>query len=384
MGILLLAGATPQVSLADYAFAGQGMTNVLAGTVTNGNLFWSTVRLWQNPITGLPSTNQAAFTLPECDRIPVCRLVMTVWGGTADYSCQMTVKVNDTNLPSANPFAFGTAADASAVFDASAPCAYGSGYGVWLVTLPVPGALLHSNGASNTVEIAQTTPDSFDGRINQVTLVAVYESASLSNLFDYAIAEGSGDIYKSPTGAQVSQRTATFAGVSTNNATSATLTALYTYGDTSQNDRLYFNDAQYGSDNVAQWNAGIANYGPSLVGFDVLANLAATNSVTFSVGSEVPAPQESTLRPQLAALAVTRAREPQSAGTLALTGFDVAGAHLVWSGPMSGPFAIEACTNLASPVWKVLTNFTSAAGILGVTDADATKLPQRFYRAKTQ
>jgi hypothetical protein len=384
MGILLLAGATPQVSLAEYAFAGRGMTNVIAGTVTNGSLFWSTVGQWQNPITGLPATNQAAFTLPACDRIPVCRLVMTVWGGTADYSCEMTVKVNGTNVPSANPFAFGTTTDASAVFDAAAPCAYGSGYGVWLVTLPVPGALLQTSGTSNTVEIVQTTPNSFDGRINQITLIAVCESASLSNLLDYAIAEGSGDIYKSPTGAQVSQRTATFAGISTNNATAARLTALYTYGDTSQNDRLYFNGTQYGDDNVAQWDTSIANYGPSVVSFDVLTNLVAANSVTFSVRTNVSAPQESTLRPQLAALAVTRPRTPQSAGALALTGVDGAGAHVSWSGPASGNFAIEACTNLASPVWKVLTNFTSAGGTLGVSDADATKLPQRFYRAKTQ
>jgi len=48
------------------------------------------------------------------------------------------------------------------------------------------------------------------------------------------------------------------------------ITALYTYGDTGQNDRLYFNGVQYGGDDVAQWNTSIANYGPSVVSFNVL------------------------------------------------------------------------------------------------------------------
>ena len=82
---------------------------------------------------------------------------MTLWGGTPDYTCQLTVAVNGTNLPTANPFVFGATTDMNALFVSDAPCAYGSGYGVWLVTLPVPGGMLRTstNGSTNTVSCGQ-------------------------------------------------------------------------------------------------------------------------------------------------------------------------------------------------------------------------------------
>ena len=72
-----------------------------------------------------------------------------------------------------------------------------------------------------------------------------------------------------------------FGAVNPTNATAATLTALYTYGHTGQNDELFFNGTQLGGDDIAQWDTSVANYGPSVVSFNVLTNLAATNTVRF-------------------------------------------------------------------------------------------------------
>jgi hypothetical protein len=386
--VVVGAGLVPRASHGGFslpsgsASPGNGISNVLSGSVANGALYWETTTNWLASTPAKPYALTNSFTLPACDSIRVARIVTTVWGGTANYTSQMTVSVNGANLALANPLTFGTTGDTNAEFSATAANAYGSGSGLWLVSLPVPAEMLYTDGTPNTVVMTQTTPDSFDGRIHHVTLLAVYQSAGLANRFDYAIAEGSGDIFKSPAGTQLSQRTVAFAGVSTNSATAAKLTALYTYGDTSQNDRLYFNGVQYGSDDVAQWDKSIANFGPSAVGFDVLSNLAVSNTVTFSVGADVPPTQETSLRPQLAALAVTRAA--LSAGTVGLTRVDVSGAHLTWNGPASGSFAIEGCTNLASGKWDVLTNFVSAGGTLSFTDGGATNLGSRFYRATTQ
>jgi hypothetical protein len=165
-----------------------------------------------------------------------------------------------------------------------------------------------------------------------------------------------------------------FAAVNPTNATAATITALYTYGDTGQNDRLYFNGVQYGSDDVAQWDKSIANYGPSIVSFDVLASLTNNNTLTFSVGSDVPATQETSLRPQLAVLAVTRAASLIPTLALAKNG------QLTWLTNALG-FALESSTNLVVGGWNPVTNqpaISSNQYLLNVNLTDS----QRFYRLK--
>jgi hypothetical protein len=244
------------------------------------------------------------YVLPICDSISVARIVVTIWGGTPNNVSECSVAINGINLPGASPLVFGTTADANPVFSPTSANVYGSGSGVWLISLPVPATLLFTNGATNTIVVAQNTTNDFDGRVQHVTLLAVYQRAALNNTFDYAIAEGSGDLYKSPSGTQVAQRTVSFARVNPTNATAASLNVLYTYGD-ALNDRLYFNGARIGGDNVAQFDTSVVNNGPSVLSFDVLASLAAANNVTFSLGADVPTP-ETSLRPQVAALTVTR------------------------------------------------------------------------------
>jgi uncharacterized repeat protein (TIGR03803 family) len=375
------SGTLFALTVGGYAFEGLGITNVIVGSVANGGLFWDTVPKWLDVPPSLPYNYEAGFCLPPCQNIAASRLVMTLWGGTPDYTCEMTVIVNGTKLPAANPFVFGTTNDLNSVFDAEAPCAYGSGYGVWLVTLPVPAGMLFTNGESNTVTVAESTPDNFDGRIQHVTLVAVYQSSALTNGFDYALAEGSGDIYGTPTAPEVASRMVVLGAVNPAKATAATLTALYTYGHAGENDELFFNGLQLGGDSLGIWN-GAADYGPGLASLDVLTNLVATNLVEFTVDpAVVPAPTQPDFRPQLVALVVNG---PVSAGQLALTGFDTLGAHLVWTGPGGGNYSIESTTNLPAAAWSVITNFTGTSGVMPFTDGTATNGACRFYRAKTQ
>jgi len=373
VGAIALTGLSAK---AGYDFAGQGLTNVLSGSVTNGNLFWSTVPTWLNNAPALPYTNEVSFTLPACDRIVASRLVLTAWGGTADYVCQINVSVNGSNPPALNPFTFGTTTDTNAVFSATQPCAYGSGYGVWLVGLPIASELLHTNGSANIIRVGRRSTTGFDGRLHHVTLLAVYESAGLANRFDYAVAEGSGDIRAAPSAPQVDTRTAAFAAVNPTNATAATLSALYTYGDTGQNDMLFFNGTFLGGADVSQWDASQTNYGPSVVSFDVLALVAVTNNVRFDVSAaNVPDPRDQNLRPQLAALAVTR---PAVVARPSLT--ISSGGQVGWTTNSAG-FALESNTNLVGGTWTAVTNEPAISGdqfrvTVGVSEA------QVFFRLK--
>ena len=294
---------------AGFASQGQGIQTVVSGSVTNGAIYWHTENEWVNGSTpDKPYHVTVPFSLPPCQSIAVARLVMTIWGGNANYVCQMTVTINGTSLAGVAPLVFGGTGDANPVFRADVPCAYGSGSGLWLVTVPVPAALLATDGSPNAVQITQTTSNGFDGRLHHVTLAAVYQSVSLANSFDYVLAEGSGDIYKTPVNPQTDARTVSLDPVTPANATAAQLRALYTYGDTGQNDRLFFNGHQLGSDDVAGWDkvgSGL-DYGPSVVSFHVLPWLQASNTVKFSVAAaDVPGTRETSLRPQLAALGVT-------------------------------------------------------------------------------
>ena len=372
-------GTVFALTVGGYAFEGLGVTNVLTGSVANGGLFWATVPTWLNVPPSLPYTNELAFGLPTCDRFVASRLVITLWGGEPDFTCQMTVTVNGTNLPVASPFVFGTTNDLNALFDAGAPCAYGSGYGVWLVTLPVPGGMLHTDGSSNTVSVIETTPDEFDGRIEQVTLVAVYQSSALTNVFDYALAEGSGDIYAAPTPPEVDHRTVMFGAVNPTNATAATLTALYTYGHTGENDELFFNGTQLGGDDIAQGDTS-TYFGPSVATFGVLTNLVATNAVEFTVAAGVvPDPRdgtESALRPQFAALAVTG---PTSAPTLGI-GLQTNAVELTLTGETGRSYTIESAATLTN-TWAAFTNFISIGTVTRLL-VPATN-GSLFFRART-
>ena len=325
MGLAILAvtalGGAP--ALAGYAQYGQGMQTVLNGAgVANGALYVQTNSTWVNqgtftpPVGGngmpKPYALETIFSAPACDQVLEARLVMTVWGGTADYTCGLAVSVNEGSVLSA--MTMGSTSDATPTFSGAEPCVYGSGYGVWLVSVPFPPAMLNTDGSANTVSVTITdATQKFDGRIQQVSLLAVYQDASLNNIFGYVVAEGSGDIYRdqnlSHSPPRVESRSVDLGPASTVGLISAQLHALYTYGTDEQNDRLYLNGVQFGGDDVAAFDADASSldYEPDLVSFDVTTELVATNSLLFTVSDVdgVPDTREYSLRPHLAVLEVT-------------------------------------------------------------------------------
>jgi hypothetical protein len=319
LALLLVLGAAGPGTFAAYSNAGVGLQTVLSGTVDDGALYMSSQATWTNdanPAVGQPYTINTSFTMPSVDSIVNGRLVLTAWGGTSNYTANMDVTVNGNHLVSGGLF-FGKADDSNATFSASQPSVYGSGAGVWLIGLPINPLWLNTNGSANSVSITVTTSNSFDGRISQASLLSVYQDDALNNRFQYAIAEGSGDLYRTPTGAQTSQWTAAFGALSLADPTAATLSAVYTYGDASQNDRLYFNGAALGgssSNNIAQWAPSPTglSYGPDAVSYDVLSLVEVTNSALFSVGLDVPGTRETSLRAQIAVLEVYAIPEPSA------------------------------------------------------------------------
>ena len=65
----------------------------------------------------------------------------------------------------------------------------------------MPVANLNSTGAANNVNITVNNLNgNFDGRLVYASLWDVYQKASLNNTFQYAVAEGSGDIYSQAPG----------------------------------------------------------------------------------------------------------------------------------------------------------------------------------------
>jgi uncharacterized repeat protein (TIGR01451 family) len=103
-----------------------------------------------------------------------------------------------------------------------------------------------------------------------------------------------------------------------------------------------------------------------------------TNVASIEASTPALNPGNNTSAPVL----TTVAPGPATAGQLAIAGEDVAGAHLLWYGPDSGAFSIEATTNLPASEWVVTTNFISTNGVMMFIDPTATNYPDRFYRAK--
>ena len=295
---------------AGYLYGGQGLQTVLSGTVSDGALYMSSQDPWSNtanPAVGHPASYNLSYTMPTMSDIVNGRLILTLWGGTANYTANLAVTVNGNSLVTGG-LNFGSTSDANAIFSATQPSVYGSGSGVWLVGLPVDASYLHTDGTANSVGITVTDgTGTFDGRISQATLASVYQDDTLHNNFQYALAEGSGDIYKAPAAGQVSSTSVIFGNLALAHPTNATLEAVYTYGDKNQNDRLYFNGTQLGGNDLAQWggSGNVQSYGPDVVTYDVLPDLQTNNSADFSVGSDVPGTRETSLRPQIIALGVS-------------------------------------------------------------------------------
>ena len=235
----------PAAALADYTFGGDGMQVVSSGTVANGAVSLQSVGLWTENANGASSANpggcSTTLTVPACNDVVASRLVVALYGGSALSTAAVTVTVNSDSTS----LTIGGTGDTNLPFT-SGPNVYGSmTSGAWVISVPVTD--LNTNGTANTVNITATPTNStgnygFDGRVVYASLWDVYQQASLNNTFQYAVAEGSGDIYTPGfTSGTVAARTVDFGGFNTGSLQSAQLDTLYTYVHPGQDNLLFMN-----------------------------------------------------------------------------------------------------------------------------------------------
>jgi len=308
-----LGGYTPQV-----VQSAEGLSNAAT--------YFQTDRTWDASGTGTPVN--ASFTLPTDQAIPFARLYLDVYGGTNAYTAQVAVTVNGHAL---NPISIGGTADSNPTFDATKTCVYGSGIGQWQVAVSGAAAYLHKDGSANNISVLVSDPSNtgFDGRMVDVSLMAVYQDPSIHQKLDYFLAEGDGYLRKPPAnptyGNAPDVRTLLFSGLDTTNVTSASYTTLYTHGDLGQADRLFFNGIQLGSNDVAYGQYGL--YGPDLPTFDVTNDLLVNSTALYNVDAVGSMPGETSLLAKVGLLDVTHpVPEPGTISLLAVGGLTL----LIW------------------------------------------------------
>ena len=164
--------------------------------------------------------------------------------------------------------------------------------GAWVISVPVTD--LNTNGAANSVNITavhqQCQRVHFDGRIVYASLWDVYQKASLNNTFQYAVAEGSGDIYSSqpgthnrpfPRGGSISAAST----LATSNRHSLTpCTPTYMPGKTTI---LYINSNDTSNGILLGGDPAVSSastYAPVQASFDVTSDLSSSdNWIKYSV-----------------------------------------------------------------------------------------------------
>ena len=190
----------------------------------------------------------------------------------------------------------------------------------WVVSIPVTGDL-NTNGSANNVNVKISSNTGFDGRIVYASLWDVYQKASLDNTFQYAVAEGSGDIYTTtPVTAQsptVASRWVDMGAFNTSNLQSAKLDTLYTYVHAGQDNHLYINSNDTSNGTLLGGDPAVSSnstYAPVQASFDVTPDLSSIdNWIKFSVdpADGVAGSGTNVFRPQVAILEATSAAAPE-------------------------------------------------------------------------
>jgi len=319
VGLFLGVSAAP--ALAGFSTYGLGM-DVETGSVSNAALHVQVVNnLWNSTsVSGSPTnTYTNDFAGVACDNYAKAWLVTTIYGGSNLNTAKITAKVNGSTVADL------TVGNAGSVNDANANVYGSSVTGIWVLSLPVNPAYLHTNGSADTVSVVVSNKTTgatapFDGRTYYQALVTISQSTSLTNTLDYAFAAGGGDIGTSS--GYVTSRTLNLGAISSSDITQADLYATYIYGDAGQNDALLLNGTSLLGNDVATKN-GTANYPADFVhaGLSSTNLLSTNNLLKFTVDSADVSGGESSLRPELAVLGVTHpVPEPASLAVLALGG----------------------------------------------------------------
>jgi len=335
----LLALATSRAA-ADYNWAGDGLQCITSGNVANGALYMQSLGLFSNPSSAGSGGLSFGFTnTPAATGIVDARLVLGIYGGSASNTCQLVTTVNGTTASTIGTL--GGKTDSNPTYTAHGTNVYGStSSGAWVVSIPVQ-TCLNTNGSADMVHVAATTSNGFDGRIVYASLWEVYQNPALNNTFQYAVAEGSGDIYNStPSNAPggtvtAASRWVDFGSFNTTGAQAATLNTLYTYVHPGQDNKLYLSMDNLHNGTLTGGDPAVSSsstYAPVQSSFDVLSSIAngdnwakfsvdPADGVSLSTGSY----GANVLRPQAAILDATSAvPEP---GTIIVLG--IAGASLL-------------------------------------------------------
>ena len=328
--VILVAAATWIAAVsaqAGYNWGGDGMEEVASGTISNGAVFMQSYGAWGSSYTNSSSGYSTQFTAPACNDVVDARLVLGIYGGSANnLASPLTVTVN--GVATSGTVGGGTSSpDKNPEFTANQTNVYGSmSSGAWVVSIPVTGDL-NTNGSANNVNVKISSATGFDGRIVYASLWDVYQKASLDNTFQYAVAEGSGDIYTTtPVTAQsptVASRWVNMGAFNTSNLQSATLDVLYTYVHSGQDNHLYINSNDASNGTLLGGDPAVSSnstYAPVQASFDVTPDLSALdNWIKFSVdpADGVIGSGTDVFRPQVAILEATSAAAPEP-GTMAL------------------------------------------------------------------
>lgn len=310
-GAIALAAACSMASQsrAGYSTYGLGM-NVEAGVVDNGAMHVQCANNLWSPTSGSGSpTNTYTNTFPGyvCDNYARAWLVTAVYGGSHLNTAKITATVNGYTI--ASP----TVGNAGGAYDVN-PNVYGSSVaGIWVLSLPINPSYLHTDGSADVVSVVvsdkttgATSP--FDGRSYYQNLITISRSASLKSTLDYAFVAGGGDIGQT-SGGYVTSRTLNLGAIASQPVSQVDLYATYIYGDAGQKDSLLLNDYSLLGDDVAKKN-GTAAYSADFVYSNVPTSYlsAADNLLKFTVDpADFPerSTLESSLRPEMAVLAVT-------------------------------------------------------------------------------
>jgi hypothetical protein len=320
VGLFLAVASAP--ALAGFSTYGLGM-DVQTGSVANGALHVQVANnLWSGTSGSGSPTNTYTNNFPgvACDDYAKAWLVTTIYGGSNLNTAKITATING------NTVGLLTVGNAGGVNDANTNVYGSSVAGIWVLSLPVNPSYLHKDGSADAVSVVvsdkttgATSP--FDGRTYYQALVTISQSTSLNNTLDYAFAAGGGDIGQT-SGGYVTSRTLNMGYLSNTTISQADLYAAYIYGDAGQGDALLLNGTSLLGSDVANKN-GTATYPADFVHASLAAsNLVSTNNLLkFTVDAADVSSGESSLRPELAVLAVSHpVPEPASLAVLALGG----------------------------------------------------------------
>jgi len=329
-----IMGLTATPSWAGYLWGGNGMEQIAGGTVANGAVSMQSIGTWPAYTNGAGGYS-TQFTTPACDDVVASRLVLALYGGNATYTANLAVTINGNavTLNGNNTLIIGggtASPDTNPEFAGNKTNVYGStSSGAWVVSVPV-AANLNTNGTANSVNVTvNNLSGNFDGRIVYASLWDVYQKASLNNMLQYSVAEGSGDIYSTTPGTAQSSTTASrwveMGGVNITGQQTAKLDTLYTYVHSGQDNALFMNNGNASNGTLLAHPAvsydGVQIYDPVQASFNVTPDLSATdNWLKFSVdpADGVTSSGTSVFRPQVAILEVTSVPEPTLWSLLAI------------------------------------------------------------------